>query len=115
MKRVFTAVTIAALLFLACNNNKTSDTGNGTDSASTGMSLKQDMKEKNKETAMASEKAFNDHNSDEALKNVTADFTDYGDESMPPIKGADSARAFVKMFLASFPDYKGENLMAIAE
>jgi predicted ester cyclase len=35
--------------------------------------------------------------------------------SMPPVKGIDSAKAFVKMFMASFPDYKVENLMAIAD
>ena len=109
------AITIVTLLFLACNNDKTSDTTNGTDSASNGMNSKPDMKERNKETAMASEKAANDHNTDEVLKNVTADFVDYGDGSMPPIKGSDSAKAFVKMFMASFPDYKGENLMALAD
>ncbi|HKG67346.1 MAG TPA: ester cyclase [Segetibacter sp.] len=115
MKQIFMAITIATLLFSACNSNKTDDTTNGTDSASNGMNSKPDMKERNKETAMASEKAANDHNTDEVLKNVTADFVDYGDGSMPPIKGSDSAKAFIKMFMASFPDYKGENLMALAD
>ena len=115
MKRIFIAITIVALSFLACNNDKTADTSNGTDSASNGMNSKQDMKERNKEIAMASAKGFNDHNSDEILKNVTADFVEYGDGSMPPVKGSDSAKAFVKMFMASVPDYKVENLMALAD
>ena len=115
MKRISIAISIVSLLFLACNSNKTTDTTNGTDSASNGVNPKQDMKERNKETAMASAKGFNDHNTDEVLKNVTSDFVDYGDGSMPPVKGIDSAKAFVKMFMASFPDYKVENLMAIAD
>ena len=114
MKRIFIAISIVSLLFLACNSNKT-DTPNGTASSSKGMNLKQDMEERNKETAMASAKGFNDHNTDEVLKNVTADFVDYGDGSMPPIKGSDSAKAFIKMFMASFPDFKVENLMALAD
>jgi predicted ester cyclase len=109
------AISIVSLLFLACNSNKTTDTTYGTDSASNGMNSKQDMEERNKETALADAKAFNDHNADEVLKNVTADFVDYGDGSMPPVKGSDSAKAFAKMFLASFPDLKVENLMALAD
>jgi len=103
------------LLLTACNNNKTSDAANSTDSASSGMNSKEDTEEKNKETALASVRAFSDHNVDEGFKNVTADAVDYGDGSMPPVKGVDSAKTFGKMFLASFPDYKGENLMALAD
>jgi predicted ester cyclase len=115
MKRIFMAISIVSLLFLACNSNKTTDTTNGRDSASNGMNSKQDMEERNKETALADANAFNDHNADGVFKNVTADFVDYGDGSMPPIKGSDSAKAFIKMFMASFPDFKVENLMALAD
>lgn len=115
MKRLFMVITITTLLLTSCNNDKTSDAANGADSASTGMISKKDNEEKNKETALASEKAFNDHNADEALKNITSDYVDYGDGSTPPVKGSDSAKAFVKMFMASFPDYKGENLVALAD
>ena len=70
---------------------------------------------KNKQTAMASMAGIMAHNADEVLKNAAADAIDYGDGSMPPAKGVDSIKAGLKAFLNAFPDYKGENLMYVAE
>jgi hypothetical protein len=75
---------------------------------------KSDMLEKNKQTALAAVQGFNDHNLDEAFKNVTNDAVDYGDGTMA-VKGLDSIKASAQMFLKAFPDVKGENLMAISD
>jgi predicted ester cyclase len=115
MKRLFITVTVLACITAACNNNPPTSTTAATDSAATMSSSKNDMLEKNKETALASVQAFNNHNVDEALKNVTADAVDYADGSTPAVKGIDSIKAGAQMFMKAFPDVKGENLMAIAE
>jgi len=114
MKRLLIAVTVVVCV-TACNNNPSASTNAATDSSATMTSSKNDMLEKNKENALASVKSFNDHNLDEAFKDVTTDAVDYGDGSMPPVKGLDSIKAGAQMFLKAFPDVKGENLTAIAE
>ena len=64
---------------------------------------------------MASMQAFNNHNATDILKDATTDVTDYGDGSGHVMKGKDSIRASIEMFFKSFPDAKGDNLMAFAE
>lgn len=114
MKRFLIAS--AAICIIAACNNKPSTAENASDTAQASMSTsKTDMLEKNKQTALATQQAINDHNVDGVMKDAAQDMVDYGDGNGAPVKGVDSCRAFVNMFLTAFPDLKGENLMAIAE
>jgi len=116
MKRFFLAAAAYACIVTACNNSGTSSAESATDSSSAMMSdSKTDMTEKNKQTALAADEAVNNHDADALFKDAAPDFTDYGDGGMEPVKGIDSAKRFFQIFLAAFPDIKGENLMAIAE
>ncbi|HEX4851617.1 MAG TPA: ester cyclase, partial [Puia sp.] len=110
-------VFISAFAFVMGCNNK-SETGSmpsGADSALAALHAKDSMVARNKATAMASEMAFNGGKVDEIFKDAVPDAVDYGDGSMKPIKGLDSIKAGIKDFLAAFPDFKGENLMALGE
>ncbi len=49
------------------------------------------------------------------LKNSDANIVDYGDGSGPVIRNLDSLKVGMKGWLDAFPDYKSENLTAIAD
>ncbi|HEY4155428.1 MAG TPA: ester cyclase [Puia sp.] len=102
-------------LILSCNNNGGTATNPASDSVAAGAASKDSVLEKNKATALASEEAFNSGKLDDAFKDAVPDAVDYGDGSMAPMKGLDSIKAGVKIFLNAFPDYKGENFLAIGE
>jgi predicted ester cyclase len=116
MKRSFLAAAVFACIATACNNSGPSSTESTTDSSSAmAGDSKTDMAEKNKQTALAANEAVSNHDADGVFKDVTADFTDYGDESMAPVKGSDSSKKFFQMYLSAFPDIKGENFLAVSE
>jgi predicted ester cyclase len=73
------------------------------------------MAAKNRQTALAVEMAINKHDPDGVVKDCTPDCVDYVDGSMKPAKGIDSVKAGLKGFFATFPDIKGENLVAAAQ
>jgi predicted ester cyclase len=111
MKKMFFPMVITILLLAACNNEKKMD-----ETAGQAMTDSTEMREeKNKETALASVKAFIAGDIDKTLQNVTADAIDYGDGSMPVIKGKDSIIVFVKQWREAFSDYKADNLVALAD
>jgi predicted ester cyclase len=116
MKSLFAIITVLSCIAFACNSNPpvTSKTDTDSVAVSTGTS-KISMAEKNKETALAFQQGINNHNVTELFKSVAPDMVDYGDGIMPPVKGLDSCKVFLQMFLTAFPDLKGENLMAISE
>ena len=65
---------------------------------------------------MASQDGVNNHDADAVFKDAAADYIDYSDGvTFPPTKGIDSCKNGFKMFLAAFPDIKGENFMTRAE
>lgn len=108
----FTAMTIA----MSCNESVQDDGApdSKNDTTSTAMSA-EDKEERNKKTALASVNAITTRNVDEILKDVAADAVDYGDGSMPPMKGLDSIKPGLKAYMDAFPDYKGDNLQAVAD
>ena len=111
MKKMFFPMVIPILLFAACNNEKKMD-----ETAGQALTDSTEMREeKNKETALASVNAFIAGDIDKTLENVTADAIDYGDGSMPVIKGKDSIIVFVKQWREAFSDYKADNLVALAD
>lgn len=116
MKKVHLLAFAAFLFLAACNdgaNNTVADSGNK--AGDTTKMTQEDKEERNKKVALESIDAMNAHNPDVVLQNVTADAVDYGDGSMPPVKSMDSVKAGMKAFLAAFPDYKGDNLEAVAD
>ena len=104
MKKLITGMAIAACFLVACNGSVSVKTDAGTSAA-----------EKNKQTALASEEAFNKHDPAGVVKDCATDFADYGSSDMRVMKNIDSIKTGLKDFMAAFPDYKGENLMAVAD
>lgn len=116
MKKVHLLAFAACLFFAACNDGATTTGDSPNDSTGNSTKMTQeDKEERNKNVVLESMAAMNNHNPDDVLKNVTADGVDYGDGSMPAVKGIDSVKAGMKGFLAAFPDYKGDNLEAVAD
>jgi hypothetical protein len=100
------AVICAACLLSGCAGKMGATSG--TDSTAM-------MAQKNKKTAMAAQMAFVNHQTDSLFKDCAADFVDYGDGSMKPMKGVDSAKVGLKMFMAGFPDASETDMVAFAQ
>jgi len=117
MTRLLAMFATVCFIASSCNHAPSSTTAQDTSKAAGAgnMSAATNMLEKNKSTAMASIQAFINHDASAVLKDIAPDFVDYGDGSMPPIKGADSCKMMIQSFITAFPDVKGENLTTIAE
>src|ERR1700747_165251 len=117
MKKIIFFMGFAMLVISACNSNKDTSTASTTDSTkmSSTVDMKKKMLESNKQKAIASAQAFSNHDVEGTYKDAAANSIDYGDGSMAPIKNLDSAKASVAMFLKSFPDVKGDNIIALAD
>ena len=110
MKQLLSFISLVAL-FTSCNNTPTPMAA-PVDSVAI---AKEAMLARNKATALAFCQGMGTKPADELIKDFAPDITDYGDGSMKPVKGADSAGYYFKMYLAAFPDVKGENLVALAD
>jgi predicted ester cyclase len=108
----FTAMTIAS----ACNQSVQDDGAPDAkkDTTAAGMS-QEDKEERNKKIALSSIDGISSGKADVVLKDVTSDAVDYGEGSMPAVKGIDSIKAGLQGFLNAFPDYKGQNIQAVAD
>jgi predicted ester cyclase len=113
MKQLLVFIGFTAFL-ISCNNNSSPMTTT-MDSVAAARMAKDSVLDKNKATALASVQAFSSGKMDEAFKDVTTDAVDYGDGTMAPVKGVDSIRSMVKVFMTAFPDYKGENFLVIGD
>jgi predicted ester cyclase len=106
-------ILIAAIKLTSCNSDKTESkevsTGEKMDKST------EDKEERNKQTALSSINAVIAGDVDGALKSLAPDATDYMDGSMPPIKGTDSITANLKMWRSALSEYKGDNLLAVAD
>jgi predicted ester cyclase len=114
MKQLLVFIGFAAVT-ISCNNSNSPATSSVTDSVTAAMTAKQIILEKNKAAALASVEALGAGKMDEAFKDAATDVVDYGDGTMPPVKGLDSIKSMVKLFMAAFPDYKGENFIVIGD
>ena len=113
MKQLLVFIAFTAFI-ISCNNNSSPMTTT-MDSVAAARMAKDSVLDKNKATALASVQAFSSGKMDEAFKDVTTDAVDYGDGTMAPVKGLDSIRSMVKVFMTAFPDYKGENFLVIGD
>ncbi|MGZ5135505.1 MAG: ester cyclase [Flavitalea sp.] len=117
MKKLLLSAAVISLM-IACEqkpDNVSSDATGSDSSAVASASSKEEKEERNKAIALESVNDVSNHNVDSGLKHVATETLDYGDGSMPAIKNKDSIIAGIKGFIAAFPDYKGENLVAVAD
>ena len=117
MKKVFLAA-FAALSFVACNNATTDHTtaANDTTKMNNTNNSEEANEQRNKETALASERAFDNTNAiNVVFKDADRNFVEYGDGSGRPIKSVDSVKAFLKDWLTAIPNYRGSDFTAVAE
>lgn len=114
-KLLLSAVVISFMTACEQKSDNTSSSTDNDSSAVSSASSAEQMEEKNKETALASVRAVGSGKIDEGFAHVATDALEYGDGSGPAIKGKDSAIAMIKGFVTAFPDYKGENLEAVAD
>lgn len=107
MKKIIISAAVATNFFAACNSNS-STMVKGSDSSSATLT-------KNKQAALNNIQAYAKKDFDAAFKDYTPDFVDYGSGEMKPMKNQDSMKMDLKNFYVAFPDYKVENLKAVAE
>jgi predicted ester cyclase len=103
MKKIW-IIAILAIAYTAC-----------TDSAGSGTNSKEAKEERNKKIALASVTAFEKGNVDSVLKDADPQAVDFGEGSMPPVKGVDSAKAGLREWMAAIPNYRGSDFVAVAE
>ena len=96
------------LMFTACNNEPAAET----ESPATAKDAKE---ERNKEIVKSTLVALQSLNLDTMLKDLAPDAVDYGDGSMPAVKGADSIKYYIGMWLNSMESFKVDDPVIIAD
>lgn len=117
MKKVLLAA-FTALSLAACNDAATDTTTASNDSAnmsSDANNSEEAKEERNKQTALASIKAGNNGDMEAVYRDYDTDMVDYGEGSMAPVKNLDTAKAGFKTFQTAFPDWKGSDLVTVAD
>lgn len=115
MKKLLLAAAVA-LSVAACNNAADKSTAEtDTTTVTSGAEGEEAREERNRETALASLRAFESENADEVLKNVTPDAVDYMDGSMPPIRSKDTIMKGMKEWMAAVSDLKLDSVEAFAD
>ncbi len=116
MKKTIVLLAVATALLTACETSTNKAEGTDTKmSDSTNAESAESKTERNKKVVMASMDAMMSKNVDEAFKDVATDAVDYGDGSMPPLKGKDSIMNMLKGYVNAFPDNKGNDLKYVAD
>ena len=90
MKKTIVLLAVATALITSCGTNTNHEEGTGTMDTKTDSAMVESKTERNKKVIMASFSAMESKNVAEMLKDCSPDCVDYGDGSMPPIKGKDS-------------------------
>jgi predicted ester cyclase len=116
MKKLLLLAAVAGLI-ASCNDKSSATTGaNNSDSTSTTELTAEGKEERNKQTALASLNAVDGETSvDEVFRDADKDLVEYGSGEMPPVKGVDSAKAWLQTWVNAVPDYKGSDLTAVAD
>jgi len=116
MKKTIVLLAVATALLTACETSTNKAEGTDTKmSDSTNAESAESKTERNKKIIMASFDAMASHNVNDMLKDCAADCVDYGDGSMPPVKGKDSIVKMITMWMNAFPDNKGNDLKFVAD
>jgi predicted ester cyclase len=117
MKKVFLLLAVSGVLFTACQTSPKTEgdeTTRGDTTAATANTA-EDKEERNKKVIMASFDGMASKNVDQMLKDCAPDCVDYGDGSMPPVKGRDSIANMIKGWMNAFPDNKFDNVKYVAD
>jgi predicted ester cyclase len=116
MKKVFLLLAVTTVMLTACENNaKKTEGTEGTEGAKSDSAMTENKAERNKKIIMASFDAMASHNVNDMLKDCASDCVDYGDGSMPPVKGKDSITKSINQWMNAFPDNKGSDLKFVAD
>ena len=115
MKKTIVLLAVATALITSCGTNTNHEDGTGTMDTKTDSAMAESKTERNKKVVMASMDAMMAKNVDQAFKDVAADAVDYGDGSMPAIKGKDSIIKMINSWMAAFPDNKGSDIKYVAD
>ena len=116
MKKTIVLLAVATALLTACETSTNKTEGTDTKmSDSTSAESGESKTERNKKIIMASFDAMASHNVNDMLKDCAADCVDYGDGSMPPVKGKDSIMKMINSWMNAFPDNKGKDLKYVAD
>lgn len=113
MKKVFLLLAVTTVMLTACENN--ANKTEGTESKMSDSTSAESKTERNKKIMMASYDAMASHNVNDMLKDCSSDCVDYGDGSMPPVKGKDSIMKMINQWMNAFPDNKGNDLKFVAD
>jgi predicted ester cyclase len=116
MKKAFLLLAVTSGMMVACTNNASETTaGEQKTGDTTTTAVTENKQERNKKIIMASMDGISSRNVDQMLQDATPDCVDYGDGSMPPVKGKDSVKAMIQAWLNAFPDVKGDDLKYVAD
>jgi predicted ester cyclase len=117
MKKSIFTLLLPVLYLVACSSNepKKEEAPAATTASASAADMKEAKEEKNKQVAMASVNAMSAGNVDGVLKDAAADIVDFGDGSGPSMKGVDTAKKMISQWLSSVENYKGDDLMALAD
>jgi predicted ester cyclase len=107
---LFTVLAVSTICFAACGGGS-STTAPATDTTTKAPAMSKE--ERNINTVKHGMDAINAHDVDKMKQDMATNFTEYGDGSMPPVKG-DSAWMMLKEWLTAFPDTKIENTVYTA-
>jgi ketosteroid isomerase-like protein len=115
MKRLLLISSIT-FLFLACENKNGANTADMNDKADSSKAEKVESKEdRNKKIVKDAMAALNDHNIEKMVALMSDDAVDYGDGMGRSVKGRDSIRANMTVFMNAFPDFKANELRYFAD
>jgi len=109
MRKLIILLPAIAILFSYCKQNSAT-VANGASADSIAVTLA-----RNKKVALASDEAFNAKNIDAIYKDCAPGFVDYGNGATAPVSNIDSLKYYMTNFLAAFPDFKVQNLHAVAQ
>lgn len=112
MKKLFLIILLAGL-FISCNNDKNVSSGEIGGNTIT----REERAERNKQIVLKRMKAMGSGKADSVIREESTDkdFIDYRDGSIAPKKGIETARADLQHWMDAFPDYKGNNFLAVAD
>jgi hypothetical protein len=110
MKKTIVLLAVATALLTACETSTNKAEGTATKMSDSTNAESENKTERNKKIIMASFDGMASHNVNDMLKDCSADCVDYGDGSMPPVKGKDSIMKMINMWMNAFPDNKGNDL-----
>ncbi|MEI6945926.1 ester cyclase [Paraflavisolibacter sp. H34] len=104
MKKRLLVLAGTALWFSACRGSN-----------SPAVSEQEAKEERNRQTALASVQATSRRDADGLLKDAAPGMADYGDGSLPVIRGVDRIKPLLHLWFTAFPDVQRNKLVAVAD